>query len=117
MRRFRAVLFLLLSIVVPLQGYAHVVLPDAHCPMEQTAMSADREDGSARDCCIEQNGAKKAGKADKSCPFCQFLGQLLPVPSFGVLPQEAASAVRYPRVAGFSFSFDPTATWRPPARL
>jgi hypothetical protein len=114
MRRFRVFVFLLLSIVVPLQGYAHVVLPEAHCPMERTTMSAGGEDMSVHDCCPEADGTKKAGK---SCPFCQFLGQLLPVPSFGVLAQEATSSIRYPRVAGVFFSFDPTSTWRPPAAL
>jgi hypothetical protein len=117
MRRIRVVLFLLLSIVVPLQGYAHVVLPDAHCPMEQKAISADADDMSGHDCCPEADGAKKTGRVGKSCPFCQFLGQLLPVPSFGVPPQEASSSVRYPRAAGVSFSFDPSSTWRPPAPL
>jgi hypothetical protein len=117
MRRFRVFLFLLLSVVVPLQGYAHVVLPEAHCPMQQKAMSADGSDMASHDCCPEADGAKKTGKASKSCPFCQFLGQLLPVPSFGVPAQEASASVRYPRVAGIFFSFDPSFTWRPPAPL
>ena len=114
MRRFRVFFLFLLSIVVPLQGYAHVVLGDTHCPMEQKAVAADVDEIAAHDCCPEADGAKKAGK---SCPFCQFLGQLLPVPSFGVLAQEAASSVRYPHVTGDFFSFDPSATWRPPAPL
>jgi hypothetical protein len=114
MRRFRVLLLLLLSIVVPLQGYAHVVLPEAHCPMEQKAVSADGNGMAGHDCCPEADGTKKAGK---SCPFCQFLGQLLPVPSFGVLAQEASSSVRYPHLAGVFVSFDPSATWRPPAPL
>jgi hypothetical protein len=117
MRRFRLALLLLLSIVVPLQGYAHVVLPEEHCPMEQKAVSAEGNAMAGHDCCPDADGAKKTGKAAKSCPFCQFLGQLIPVPSFGVAAQEASSSVRYPRAAGFSFSFDPSSTWRPPAPL
>ncbi|MBI1282947.1 MAG: hypothetical protein GC183_01250 [Thiobacillus sp.] len=77
-------------------------------------MSADGGGAAGHDCCPEADGTKKAGK---SCPFCQFLGQLLPVPSFDVLAQEATSSVRYPHVTGVFFSFDPTSTWRPPAPL
>jgi len=114
MRRFRVLFLLVLSIVVPLQGYAHVVLPEAHCPMEQKTMSADGIGMAGHDCCPEADGTNEAGK---SCPFCQFLGQLLPVPSFGVLAQEASSSVRYPHAASLFCSSDPIATWRPPAPL
>jgi hypothetical protein len=112
MRRFRVFLFLLLSIVVPLQGYAQVSPAEAHCPMDQTAMMND-----AHDYCHDADGAAQSGKACKPGQPCHCLGQLFPVPSFGMLTQEPSSTVRYPRIAGFKPSFDPAATWRPPAPL
>jgi hypothetical protein len=115
MRRFRVFLFLLLSTVIPLQGYAHVVLPEAHSPMEQTAMMDGAADA-AHDCCHDAEGAPQTGKACKSCQACHSFGQLFPVPLSDVLTQETAPSIRYPRVAGFKLSFDPAATWRPPAQ-
>ena len=113
MRRFRTFLFLLLSIAVPLQGYAHFVLPAAHCPMEQAAMM-DAAEGAAHDCC---NDADPAGKTCKSGQACQSVGSVLPVAGLGDLPHDPAPAVRFPRFADIAFTFDPAATWRPPSQL
>jgi hypothetical protein len=114
MRRFRVFIFLLLSIVVPLQGYAHVALPEVQCPMEQTALMGGADE--AHDCCHEGEGDTQCGKACKSCQPCHALGQhLFPASSLGVLIQQPASSILYPHAAGFKPSFDPAATWRPPA--
>jgi len=113
MRRFRVFLFLLLSIVIPLQGYAYVALPKAHCPMEQATMMGGTS-ASTHDCCHD---------ADSSAPGCKLgqpchsLAQLFPVSLLGVLPQEPLPSIQYPRVAGFKLSFDPAATWRPPTPI
>jgi hypothetical protein len=116
MRHIRVFIFLLVSIVVPLQGYAHVALPAAHCPMEQSTVMGSAGDA-AHDCCHDAEDAAPAGKACKSGQPCHCLGQLFPLSLPGVLLQEALPAVQYPRVAGFKPSFDPAATWRPPAPL
>ena len=114
MRRFRTFLFLLLSIAVPLQGYAHFAMPKAHCPMEQAAM-LNAADAVAHDCCNDADTAAKTGKACKSGQPCQSVGSLLPVTGLGDLPRDLAPAVRFPRLADIAFTFDPAATWRPPA--
>lgn len=122
MRRFRVFLFLLLSILVPLQGYAHVAPVEACCPIEQSAVMEgmmEGEETAMHDCCPHAQGA---GHAEKSCKpghacHCYSLGILFPIPSFGVLGQELPLAVPYPPVAGFKPSSDPAATWRPPASL
>lgn len=114
MRRFRTFLFLLLSIAVPLQGYAHFAMPKAHCPMEQAAMM-NAADAVAHDCCNDADTAAKTGKACKSGQPCQSVGSLLPVTGLGDLPRDLAPAVRFPRLADIAFTFDPAATWRPPA--
>jgi len=116
MRRFRVFLFLLLSIAVPLQGYAHFALPKAPCPMEQMAMM-DAADAAAHDCCNDAETAAKTGKACKSGQPCQSVGSLFPVTGLGDLPHVLATSARFPRLADITFSFDPAATWRPPAQL
>jgi hypothetical protein len=116
MRRFRVFLIFFFSIVVPLQGYAQLAFPEAHCPMDQPAMM-DGADDSAHDCCLDADGTPQTGKACKSGQPCHCLGQLFPVAAIVVLTQEPASSVPYPRVAAFKLSFDPAATWRPPAPL
>lgn len=111
MRRFRTILFLLLSIAVPLQGYAHFAQPAAHCPMAQAAMM-DAAAGAAHDCCSD---ADPAGKTCKSGHACQSVGSVLPVAGLGDLPHDLAPSVRFPHLADIAFTFDPAATWRPPA--
>ena len=111
MRRLRVFLFLLLSIAVPLQGYAHFAQPLVPCPMEDAAMIAMVDADTAHDCCDESSSqACKAGKP------CQTGGQHFSVSTFGLLPQEPVPATRFPHIAADMFSFDPAAAWRPPAQ-
>lgn len=114
MHRLRLFLFLLLAIAVPLQGYAHFAQPLVPCPMEDTAMMAMVDAGAAHDCCDESDS--QTGKACKSGQPCQTGGQHFSVFTFGVLPQVPVPATRFPRLAAFTFSVDPAATWRPPAQ-
>lgn len=116
MRRLRVFLFLLLSIVVPLQGYAHVALPEACCPTERMAMT-DAEVEAVHDCCDDADTAAKTGKTCKAGQFCQSMGSLFPFSGIDVLAQELAPSIRFPHLADIPFSFDPAATWRPPAQL
>ena len=117
MRRLRVFLFLLLAIAVPLQGYAHFAQPLVPCPMEDTAMMAMVDADTAHDCCDDADTAAKTGKACKSGQPCQSGGQHFSVVTFGVLTQLPVPATRFPRIAAFAFSFDPAATWRPPAQF
>jgi len=111
MRRLRVFLFLLLSIAVPLQRYAHFAQPLVPCPMEDTAMMAMVDVDAAHDCCDESGSqACKAGQP------CQTGGQHFSVATFGLLPQEAVPTTRFPHIAADMFSFDPAAAWRPPAQ-
>ncbi|MHB1084370.1 MAG: hypothetical protein ACYCZA_05975 [Thiobacillus sp.] len=106
----------MLAIALPLQGYAQFVLPNPPCPMEQAAMM-DGADTAAHDCCNDADTAAKTGKACKSGQSCPSMGQILPMTELGVLTQDPASSVRFPRLADKTFTFDPAATWRPPAQL
>jgi hypothetical protein len=116
MRRLRVFLFLLLSLAVPLQGYAHFAQPLVPCPMEITAMMAMVDADAAHDCCDESGS--QTGKTCKSGQPCQTGGQHFSVFStLDVLSQEPVPATRFPRIAANMFSFDPAAAWRPPAQF
>ena len=115
MRRLRVFLFLLLSIAVPLQGYAHFAQPLVPCPMEVATMMAMVDADAAHDCCDESDSQTR--KACKSGQPCQAGGQHFSVFStLGLLPQESVPATRFPHIAADMFSFDPAAAWRPPAQ-
>lgn len=74
-------------------------------------------DAAAHDCCNDADAAAKTEKPCKSAQSCQSIGQILPITELGVLPHDSASSVRFPRLADFTFTFDPAATWRPPDQL
>ena len=116
MRRFRVFLFLLLSLVIPLQGYALVALPELYCPMERTAMT-DAGAETAHDGCPDAESAAEPGKLCKSGQPCQSAGPFFPVSGLDALPLNPISTVRFPHFSDVSFSFDPAAAWRPPAQL
>src|SRR3569833_930811 len=116
MRLIRTFLFILLSVALPIQGYANLALPKRHCPMESATMNMT-DAGAMHDCC---NDAKTAAKTDKPCKPaqpCQSMGQFFPIKEQGVLPQNPASSVRFPRFADNTKTKDPAATWRPPTQL
>lgn len=127
MRQFRVFLFCVLAMAIPLQGFAHAALRLSPCPMEQlkvqdasavtptpdqTAMS----DMNVHDCCPDAAGAAEPTK--KTCKPgqpCQTLGSLFPVSAHLLLSQNPDSAARFAHPADVAFSFEPAATWRPPA--
>lgn len=125
MRRFRAFLFCVLAMAIPLQGVAHVALPLSPCPMEQlraqdvSAMDTPgleaMSDMSVHDCCPDADTAKQTGKTCKPGQSCQTLGSFFPVSAHLLPSQNPASAVRFASPADVVFSFEPAATWRPPA--
>jgi hypothetical protein len=116
MRRFRKFILVLLAIAFPLQGYASFALPKINGPMESAMMNMANA-GVMHDCCNDAETAAKTGKPCKSAQPCQSAGQILPISELDALPQGSASSVRFPRLAGFTLSFDPAATWRPPTQL
>lgn len=117
MRFIRVFLFVLLSIALPVQGYAHFVVPKVPCPMEPMAMMDMADAAAMHDCCNDAETAGKTGKPCKSAQPCQSVGQFLPFPELDALPQGLVSSVRFPHLADSLTSFDSAATWRPPAQL
>lgn len=114
MRRLRVVLFLLLSLAVPLQGYAHFAQPLVPCPMEGSGMMALTDAAAAHDCCDEP---ESSGAPCKSSHLCQTGGQHFSAVTLAVLPQEQVTATHFPHVAADIPSFDPPTAWRPPAQF
>lgn len=117
MRRLRVFLFMLLSIALPLQGYAHFAAPTPPCPMEQMGVLDMADAEAMHDCCNDSETAAKTGKPCKTAQPCQSAVQFLPFSGLDILTQELATSVRFPHLADVLFSFDPAATWRPPAQL
>jgi len=81
--------------------------------MEQMAGIDSADTAAMHDCCDDANTAAKTCKSGQPC---QSSGQHFPVSMLDVLPQQVSTpATRFPRVAEILFSFEPAATWRPPA--
>lgn len=117
MRHLRLILFVLLSLAIPVQGFAQFVQPQIPCPMELGAMDMSADMGLMHDCCNDPETAAKTGQPCKTVQPCPSPGQLLPFAEVEVLQQERAASVRFPQLADILFSFDPAATWRPPTPL
>ncbi len=117
MRRLRVFLFMLLSVALPLQGYASFSVPKPSCPMEQMGVMDMADTDAMHDCCNDAETAAKTGKPCKTAQPCQSVVQFLPFSGLDILSQELATSVRFPHLADVLFSFDPAATWRPPAQL
>lgn len=117
MRRLRVFLFVLLSIALPLQGYAHFAAPKPPCPMEQMGVMDMSDTRVMHDCCNDAETAAKTGKPCKTAHPCHSSVQFLPFSEWDVVSQDMASAFHFPLLADILFSFDPAATWRPPAQL
>ncbi|MFP5418588.1 MAG: hypothetical protein ACLGHA_05460 [Gammaproteobacteria bacterium] len=117
MRRLRLILFLLLSLAIPVQGFAQFAQQQSMCPMELGTMNMSADMSLMHDCCNDPETAAKTGQPCKTVQPCPSPGQLLPFAEIAVAQQERATAVRFPQLAETLFSFDPAATWRPPAQL
>lgn len=117
MRRLRLILFLLLSLAIPVQGLAQFALQQKACPMELAAMDMPADMSLMHDCCNDPETAAKTGQPCKTLQSCSSPGQLLFFADIAVLQQERVASVRFPQLAEALFSSDPAATWRPPAQL
>ncbi len=69
------------------------------------------------DCCDEADQTPDGGQPCKPGQPCPLLAKLFPMTSLSVAAQEPAPATVFPRVTEAVSSFDPAATWRPPAQL
>ena len=117
MQQLRLILFVLLSLAIPVQGFAQFVQQQTPCPMALGVMDMTADMGLMHDCCNDAETAAKTGQPCKTVQPCPSPGQFLPFASIEVLPLERATSVRFPHLADTLFSFDPAATWRPPAQL
>ena len=85
--------------------------------MQQMAMMAVADAGAMPDCCNDAETAAKTGQPCKSGQPCQSVAQFLSFPESDSVLQRLTSSVRFPRLADIPFTFDPAATWRPPAQV
>lgn len=126
MQRFRVSLFCVLAMAIPIQGFAHAALRLSPCPMEQLKVQdastvtptpdlAAMDDMSMHDCCPDADAAEPTDQTCKPGQPCQMLGSLFPVSAHLLLSQSPDSAARFAHPADVAFSFEPAATWRPPA--
>ena len=126
MRLRRAILVCLISLGVPLHGFAGVQYVDASCPLMHEA-SGEGMDGvsapqtadamKAMDCC--PTGKGHVPDSGKPCPAgtsCQSIGPAL----LSVLPATVRVTVGLPAppaVMPWFQSHDPPLLWRPPALI
>lgn len=117
MRRLRLILFVCLSLVIPLQGLAQFTQLQAPCPMKQGMDNPTADTGSLHDCCNDAETAAKTGQPCKTAQPCSTSGQFMPFSAPEDWYQPPADAVRYPHLADSLFPYDPADLWRPPTQL
>ncbi|MFO7541383.1 MAG: hypothetical protein R6W97_01045 [Thiobacillus sp.] len=118
MHRLRLFFFVLLAMAIPLQGAAHAAMAAAHCPVAPMTMTmTDAADMSAaHDCCDDADMGGSSGHSCKPGKPCHPAGHFFSIALHEALPVLATSSCHFPRIAGASFTFEPSATWRPPAQ-
>lgn len=117
MHRLRLILFVLLSLAIPAQGFAQFAPQQTPCPMAREATGFSADMGAMHDCCNDAETFAKTGQPCKTVQPCPSPGQFLPFSRIELLPPERAASLRFPPLAETRFSSDPAATWRPPAQL
>lgn len=117
MRRLRLILFLLLSLAIPLQGLAQFSQQQAPSHMTHDAHVQAADNGSIQDGCNDAGMAAESGQPCNTTQPCHSTAQFLPFAEIDLLLQKRAPSARYPQLADVLFSFDPAATWRPPVQL
>lgn len=111
----RALLVLVLSLSIPLQGVAGMLAPTkSACPMEHAMQAGDMAaDDTGASCCNDAATFAKTGKPCKTGQQCPTVGIFM-----AATPQVAtppASGSRHIPAAGFFVrTFDPSGVWRPP---
>ncbi len=119
----RLILLCLLSLAIPLQGFAGVQYVDASCPMMQQAMQHEDLSGQDMADMMDAMGCHTnhddLGKTGKPCPAgnsCQSVGPAL-LCAFPVLPSLTVAQAAPSSVVPRFQSFDPPVLWRPPAQI
>lgn len=113
----RTLLVLILSLSIPLQGFANVFAFKETCPMEQSMKMAQTGTGHVgHDCCNDADTFTKTGKLCKT-------GQTCPGASVFIVTMPLASSLPAPHslyissTELFALSFDSFSVWRPPALI
>ena len=113
LRRF--LICLLLSLAIPVQGIAGMLVHAPACPMQQSHTSAKGAEGCPMPKCC--NDAKTYGKTGNPCKVgqqCQS-GYYFPNSLLEVQTPVALSSSVIAHAAPFIPSIDPSGIWRPPA--
>lgn len=111
----RALVVLILSLSIPLQGVAGMLAPaQAPCPMEQTMQMGDMAaDDAAHGCCNDAATFAKTGKPCKTAQQCLSVGVFMAVaPQVASLP--APGSQRIPATSFSARTLDLSSVWRPP---
>jgi len=116
MTRYTLFVVLLLSILMPLQVAAEVLLSASLCPEEMTLAMDDTDSGESMPCCPDEDDTKNTNtfKTAKTCHLCKTPGQVyLSVPcvftSLADLSQSPKPPL--PRLT----AVNPASIWRPPS--
>ena len=121
-RTVRFLLLMLLSLAIPLAGYAGLGVPKMPCPMEMAAMaeqqlSDDMEDASATpmgECCNDMETLLKTGKTCKVGQDCK-IGSLGLSVHFPAIPEVFSKDTFLGRLNDRAIEPRPIPIWRPPA--
>ena len=117
MKLLRLLLVVLISVVIPVNGFAAV--PVSPCPMQTqdaTAATIASMSAAVDDCCLDMDTPSSQGKSCKPSQACSLGGMLFVLPaSFQIFPPIAGMALAHYVSPFFS---EPTASiWHPPQLL
>lgn len=114
----RALLVLILSLSIPLQGVAGVFAsPENVCPMEQTMQMDDMAaDSAGHGCCNDADTFAKTGKPCKTGQQCVSVGIFMAAaPQMATLPVSSSQGIS---TGGFFVrTLDLSSVWRPPTPI
>ena len=121
-RTVRLILLMLLSLSIPLAGYAGLGVPKMPCPMEMDAMAemqlgADMEQtpvAQMGDCCNDMETLLKTGKTCKVGQDCK-IGSLGLSVHFPAIPEVFSKDTHLARLNDRAIEPRPIPIWRPPA--
>ncbi|WP_170211827.1 hypothetical protein [Rhodoferax bucti] len=122
MRTVRFLLLMLLSLAIPLAGYAGLGVPKMPCPMEMAAMAEQQLSGEMKEasatpmgeCCNDMETLLKTGKTCKVGQDCKIgsLGLSVHLPS---IPEVFSKDTFLARLNDRAIEPQPIPIWRPPA--
>lgn len=121
-RTVRLMLLMLLSLAIPLAGYAGLGVPKMPCPMEMAAMAEPQADTGMEqaptakmgDCCNDMETLLKTGKPCKVGQDCK-IGSLGLSVHFPTIPESFSKDSFLARLNDRAIEPRPIPIWRPPA--